>query len=300
MTGISIRAAGGREWPAGEQPANIRREAKAAGCVEVRRGNRLSCMATIGALDCVAAGRGRPAADTPVHLASSYGNVAATAALVEDLLREGETPSPLEFINASTNMPGFYVARELGLEAAGLMLARGGRSILAALELLGHDAREGQHLVGAVEECAWPLEAHRRRLRLPPDTPLAEASYWLWLDGDCDRPIAILRWLQRFEDPAELQRVVDDVGDDVPLSLAYGPGASAEAIALPPRAALEPLPGDCPHARIARLLVEFSLRPEPGRLLLIDREPASVGCIALLLERTHVPVAEPRRAENAS
>lgn len=287
--GINIRAAGGREWPAGNEPADVRREARAAGCSEVRRGNRLACMALIGARDCV--GASRPAADAAVHLASSYGNVADTAQLVEGLLRDGQLPTPLAFINASTNMAGFYVARDLGIAGPGLMVARGPQSLPAVLELLGNEAARGQHLIGAVEECAWPLAAHRQRLGLPADTPLAEASYWLWLDTDCDRPLARLHWLRRF-DTAEAVWEALPASDDRPLFLALGPGLSAHDIEPPAGATPLPLPGDCPHAREARLLAEFCLRPRPARLLLIDREPEAAGHLALLLERTAEPAPE--------
>ncbi|MEX2575751.1 MAG: hypothetical protein WD382_03775 [Halofilum sp. (in: g-proteobacteria)] len=295
MHRINIRAVGGREWPAGEQPADMRREAKAAGCREVRRGNRLSCMALLGALDCTAAGGGRPAADAAVHLASSYGNVADTASLVEALLRDGQPPAPLAFINSSTNMAGFYVARELGLDSPGLMLSRGSHSVLAALELLGGDAAEGQHLIGAVEECAWPLAAHRRRLRLSPDTPLAEGSYWLWLDSACERPVALLHGLRRHPDRAEVERALDETGD-ASRTVVLGTGITEGELTLPAKVTRQSLTGDCPHARIARLLVEFSTRPRPGHLCLVDREPASTGYLLLHLERTGAPA----HAENAA
>ncbi len=291
MNAIRIRAVGGREWPAGERPADVWREAKAAGCTDVRRSNRLSCMALIGARDCVAAGGGPPNAEAAVHLASSYGNIAGTAGLIEGLLRDGEPPSPFAFINASTNVAGFYVARELGLSAPGLMLSRGSRSMLAALELLGRDAGYGQHLIGAVEECAWPLAAHRHRLRLPADAPLAEASYWLWLDAACEQPVATLRGPQRLERRADVEALLRDAGATPPLSLALGPGLEDDAFDTPAGVTRAPLPGDCPHARVARLLAEFCARPQPGRLVLVDREPASAGYLVLRLERTTTPAA---------
>lgn len=294
-SGINIRAAGGREWPAGDDPADVRREAKAAGCAEVRRGNRLSCMALIGARDCI--GHERPATDTAVHLASSYGNVADTAQLVEGLLRDGQSPSPLAFINASTNMAGFYVARELGIEGPGLMVARGPQSLLAVLELLGQDGAAGQHLVGAVEECAWPLAAHRQRLGLPADAPLAEASYWLWLDAECERPLARLHWLRRLDTIESLWPTLPEPDDDAPLFLACGPTLASSAIDIPVRATPLALPGDCPHAQVARLLAEFCLRPEPGQLLLVEREPETASYLALLLERTAEPAAKQPSAE---
>lgn len=294
-SGINIRAAGGREWPAGDQPADMRREAKAAGCAEVRRGNRLSCMALIGARDCV--GNERPATDTAVHLASSYGNVADTARLVEGLLRDGQPPSPLAFINASTNMAGFYVARELGIDGPGLMVARGPQSLLAVLELLGQDGATGQHLVGAVEECAWPLAAHRQRLGLPADAPLAEASYWLWLDADDERPLAQLHWLQRFDTVESLRAALSGSDNGKPLFLAHGPTLVSSAIEIPARATPLALPGDCPHAQVARLLAEFCQRPEPARLLLVEREPEAANYLALLLERTTEPAAARQPAE---
>lgn len=294
-TSINIRSAGGREWPADDGPADVRREARAAGCAEVRRGNRLSCMALIGARDCI--GHERPAADAAIHLASSYGNVADTAHLVEGLLRDGESPSPLAFINASTNMAGFYVARELGIEGPGLMVARGPQSLLAALELLGQDGAVGQHLVGAVEECAWPLAAHRQRLGLPADAALAEASYWLWLDADCERPLARLHWLRRFETIESLWRTLPEADGGPPLFLACGPTLASSGIDIPAHAKPLALPGNCPHARVARLLAEFCLRPDPGRLLLAEREPETANYLALLLERTAEPVATQQPAE---
>ncbi len=180
--------------------------------------------------------------------------------------------------------------------AYALDLAGGPQSLLAVLELLGQDGAAGQHLVGAVEECAWPLAAHRQRLGLPADAPLAEASYWLWLDADCERPLAQLHWLRRFDTIESLQASLPKFDDGKPLFLACGPTLTSSAIGLPAHATPLALPGDCPHARVARLLAEFCLRPEPGRLLLVEHEPEAASYLALLLERTAEAAATQRSA----
>ena len=72
----------------------------------------------------------------------------------------------------------------------------------APLRRRSGSARRSQSLIGAVEECAWPLDQQRRRIGLAPDGALSESSHWLFVDQDAARPLATVQWVRRYDDEA--------------------------------------------------------------------------------------------------
>ena len=186
--------------PEATEPATSLREPLRAACANApRRLNRIIELSLIGAHRCVA---GRPLApDTAIYLACTHGTVADIVTLVDAVCR-GTPVMPVTFINLSSNMAGFYVASTLGLHSGNHVGSANEVPFEATLDLAR--SHHTPFLLGAVEECSWPLDAHRQRLGVAPGTPLLEASHWLWIDPSAAAPIAFIDSLERFPDSASL------------------------------------------------------------------------------------------------
>jgi len=201
VTPLKIAAAAALRLPASEPPEPLRPRLQQAMAQPPRRINRLTELALLGAHQCLKGSRPQPRC--PLYLALTHGCVADGVALVTHVVTTGLPPSPIGFINMSSNMAGFHVAAALGLRGSNQSLAADDFSFEAALELasLGHEQCP-QRLIGAVEECAWPLAEHRRRLGLPADRALAECSHWLFVDQEASAPLATIQWVRRYENEA--------------------------------------------------------------------------------------------------
>lgn len=197
---LKIAAASTALLRAVEAPTPLRERLRTVLAAPPRRVSRVIELALLGAHQCM---QGRRAeAHCPLYMAVTHGCVADAVSLVTTVARGG-LPMPVGFINLSSNMPGFYVAATLGIHGSNQSVAADDFSFEGALELasLGREHR-AQALIGAVEECAWPLAEHRARLGLAPDRALTEASHWLFVDQQADRPQATVQWVRRHADVA--------------------------------------------------------------------------------------------------
>ena len=178
---LPVRAAGGFAVAAGATPADLRAPLKAVCPLAPRRIGRFTELTLNGALR--ALDGLRPPADTPVWLATGSGYVAATAALIEALQVHAQSPMPVDFINVSGNAAGFYLAQLLGFSGQAHAVSSLPFAFESALELAARELcrRGGAGLVGGVDECAWPLAQHSRRLGVPVERSLGEGSHWLLL-----------------------------------------------------------------------------------------------------------------------
>lgn len=291
--GIPVRAALAREWPVSDVPEDRRGELEALTGRRQRRISRFTQIALLGAVACVDEADARPSPATGLYMVSSHGDVGDSAAMLETLYRRRQPPMPFDFINVSSNMAGFYVARELGLTGPNMMLARGTDSLVAALELLGDDARHAPFLVGAVEAASWPTELHCRRLQVAEGTPLAEASCWLWLDPECARPLGHVRWLQRVGSPeVALQAAAETSGGGRRLLTLGEQLAASGAMTVMPEgwARFAPDGPGYHEAGCARALCRFLAADEPGTLLFLEKHP---------LDRDYLAVCVTKRSSNA-
>lgn len=205
MTPLPIAAVSSLAQVAAETPAILREQVKALCPRAPRRINRLTELSLIGAQRCVQ-GRQLPP-DTPIYMAFTSGCIADSVALVRDVI-SGQPPMPVTFINVSSNMAGFYVASSLGLHSGNQVVSCNDFAWEATLELALLSPARG-FLLGAVEECAWPLAEHRERMGLPPGAPMLETSHWLLADREMKSPIATLHWLRRFSGDAALFEFLD-------------------------------------------------------------------------------------------
>lgn len=200
MKPLPITAVSSLAQIAAETPLSLREQVKALCPRAPRRINRLTELGLLGAQRCVQGQTLAP--ETPIYMAFTSGCIADSLALVRDVIR-GQPPMPVTFINVSSNMAGFYIASSLNLHSGNQVVSCNDFAWEATLELALLGASRSL-LLGAVEECAWPLAEHRERMSLPPDAPMLETSHWLLADRESTSPIATLQWLRRFYDDAEL------------------------------------------------------------------------------------------------
>ena len=223
MFPLPIVAAGGFVQLAGDAPASLRDELRAVTANAPRRINRLSELGLIGAHRCVA---GRDLADdTAVVVATTTGCLNDSVRLLQ-AVGERRPPMPMDFINVSSNMTGFHLAAGLRLHSSNQVVASADFAWEAAIEvaMLG----SARFLVGAIEECAWPLDQQRERLGLDQDASILESSQWLWVDRDAASPIARIDWIHRFQHDAELAayRASPDWPRDSEISI-HGTGTAS-------------------------------------------------------------------------
>lgn len=199
MFPLPIVAASGFVQPAADTPVSLRDELRAVTPNAPRRINRLSELGLIGAHRCVA---GRELADdTAVVVATTTGCLNDSVQLLR-AVGDRRPPMPMDFINVSSNMTGFHLAAGLRLHSSNLVVASADFAWEAAIEVAMLGSR--RFLVGAIEECTWPLAHQRERLGLAEGTPILESSQWLWVDRDATTPIAHINGIHRFQNDAEL------------------------------------------------------------------------------------------------
>ncbi|MGM0593520.1 MAG: beta-ketoacyl synthase N-terminal-like domain-containing protein [Pseudomonadota bacterium] len=217
-----------------EEPATpLKPLLREAGMSDLRRSNRFTALALLGALRCCA-GRELPS-QCGLYLSSASGGINDTATLLQELIRDRLAPMPLHFINVSSNIAGFSVARELGLHGRNLAVSRLDGGFDCAMELALMDLQAGSvpmALVGVVEECAQPLSSHRRRLGVEATTPLAEQSSWLLLGRGEDEGVQV-NWRRHSQaltgEPAEPQAWLA-AGDARTCEPGYSPSLSVHQL----------------------------------------------------------------------
>ena len=227
MTPLPIAGIGNFVLPAATEPENLRGPLLQVCPQAPRRLNRLIQLGLIGAHR-AAAGRTLPP-DTPLYIAFSHGSIANAKTLVQDTAA-GRPAMPITFINVSSNMTGFYIAGSFALDSSNQVVASQDFSWEATLELaaLGGSGKRCT-LIGAVEECAWPLPEHHERLRLRPDAVILECSHWLLVDREAAAPKAEIRWVKRFATEAALTEFLRTERWPAGARVALGAGLAAEA-----------------------------------------------------------------------
>jgi hypothetical protein len=149
----------------------------------IRRIDRFIQLALLGSAECVA--DESLSAGCGLYVCSGLGPLGNNIVVQHSLVRDHKVPMPFNFVNTLGSSAGYYVARNLGLDSQSLFVSRRGDSLGAGLTCAAADVASGavsQVLIGAVEECTLPVEEHRARQGLPPETAVAEGSHWLLLD----------------------------------------------------------------------------------------------------------------------
>jgi len=193
---IYIYASSGNVWPAESQAPELKDLVKSLWGKSYRRINHFIELTLVGARRCVDRTPNPIAAHCSLVFTTGQGNISQVANLTRQIYKDHQPPMPFAFMHITNNMAPFYVAQALGLSSSNLTIAHRSFPFETALNVatLQLQAPGSQCLVGAVDECAYPLEEHRQRLGLAPDTPLAEGSHWLMLGSDPQQAVAQLEF----------------------------------------------------------------------------------------------------------
>jgi hypothetical protein len=148
----------------------------------VRRIGRYIQLALVGAGRC--AKLAPLSRDTAVYLGSGRGDLVLTIEVMQTMLRDGQPPRPLSFINTVSNAACYYVALNLNLLGPSSFVCNRYFGFEAILQLAALDLESGSvrnTVIGTVDSVVPPLADHRTRLGLSMQTEVAEASHWLQL-----------------------------------------------------------------------------------------------------------------------
>ncbi len=293
---IWICASGDYQALVTDEPPALKELVREALGVPVRRIGRFIQLALIGAGRCLA-GQQAPA-NTAVYLGSGRGDLDVTLDVVEALFRQGLPPKPLSFVNTVSNAPNFYVAKHFNLAGRSNFVCNRFFPFEAALALAALDLRAGYTeaaLVGALDLVTKPLSAHRGRLELAADAPVAEGSHWLYLRAGV-RPAQTLGRLAavvQFADQAALLAWL--LSQALPVTETWlVPGqfmAAADTAAVVAATGLQLWP-DAPLApgyydsALAALPAKFLAANDRRQLLLINREADGPRYSLLQITRT--------------
>lgn len=165
-----------------------------------RRIDRFILLAVLGSAECAAKASLRE--DCGLYLSTGVGPVGSNTEVQRQLCRDHLLPKPFHFVNTLGSAAGYYVAKNLGLAGQNLFISRRGAALSAALEIATADLElqiVSQALVGAVEECTFPLAEHRRRQGLASDVKMAEGSHWILIERGARANLPTLRLAPRTE-----------------------------------------------------------------------------------------------------
>jgi len=186
---IIIRAFGDYYAPVGGAPPDVRELSKQTLGKQVRRVGRFIQLALIGAARCV--GAETPPAHTAIYMSSRRGDLETNIEVLEQLFAHAQSPKPLSFINTVSNASCYYVARHFGLHGRSCFVTGVCFGFEMALQAALLDFQAGQvssALAGGLDTLAAPLDVDRRRLGVPADAAIGEASHWLWLESRAPAP----------------------------------------------------------------------------------------------------------------
>lgn len=181
---ILIRGVGDYYAPVDSAPAELMPLVKETIGSAPRRLGRFIQLALIGAGRALGGQKADP--KIGVYLTSGRGDMQVTTDVMQQVYVEGTPPRPLSFINTVSNTACFYIAKQFGLAGRSSFVCNRYFSFESALSLAMLDIEVGvanSALVGSVDIALAPLDIHRRRLRLDPQTPVAEGAHWLWLEA---------------------------------------------------------------------------------------------------------------------
>lgn len=186
MSALYINACGDHVEPieSHASAADLKALVAAAVGAPVRRIGRFIQLALIGAGRC--AKQASLPANAAVYLGSGRGDLEVTIEVMQALLRDGHAPKPLSFINTVSNAACFYVAQSLQLMGRSSFVCNRYFAFETMLQLAALDLAAGvvdAALVGTVDVVVPPLAAHRIRLGLGSEAPVADASHWLCLQS---------------------------------------------------------------------------------------------------------------------
>lgn len=246
----------------------------------VRRIGRFIQLALIGAGRCARQVALPP--DAAVFLGSGRGDLEVAMEVLQSIVRDGRAPKPLSFVNTVSNAACFYVAQSLKLTSQSTFVCNRFFALETMLQLAKLDLERGDldnALVGTVDVVVPPLAAHRMRLGLDAETPVADASHWLLLQTRASSAMrGRLLAVEHFPDMEALRAWLAEQAVDARWKLATGqfmPRAEADewqrALGLED---FDYLTGRPYYDSQSGAAIGEFLRREKGTLLHLNRDPS--------------------------
>jgi hypothetical protein len=194
---LKLKACAALHLEASDTPGDFRDLLQQISGQSVRRISRFAAFALAGAHACAKqAGGLNP--DCALYFCSEQSNLKDTANTVHGITIDHRPPTPFDFLNISSNVTGFHVAKQLGLNGPNLTMCRSDSSFEAGLELAMLTASQQPTLIGYVEDCAWPLWQQHERVGWPRELPIAECSHWLYFERNATAPQAVIESCKRY------------------------------------------------------------------------------------------------------
>ncbi|WP_455209768.1 hypothetical protein [Kaarinaea lacus] len=227
---VYIYSTSGNTWPTEEQAPELKDTVKTLWGKGYRRISHFIQLALVGAKRCADNSTCPIDAQCNIVFTTGQGNISNVAKVTRQIFKEHEPPMPFDFMHITNNMAPFYVAQGLGLSSSNLTVAHRSFPFETAIDLAAFQLQttNGQYFIGAVDECAFPLNEHRQRLGLPPHTPLAEGSHWLLLGSESRHAIAQLEFCYFCHTQEELVQQVVTHRFKTPVTLSCGFGINNE------------------------------------------------------------------------
>ena len=282
---IYIYASGSFYQAIEDQLFSLKAEVKASCGKHIRRVDRFTQLALIGAHRC----RQDITVEHPcgLYLSSGDGPQTNTIDSLQTTFLDRQPLMPLNFVNMVSNAAAFYVAQSLAVDGANIFVSSPSFALDKALQLAELDLLDGsirQALVGCVDECAAPLYLQRDLLGLAKDAPVGEGSYWFLVGASADNALAVIRKNLYLPDWQAVQQVLAEHAN-TDYCFAAGHGLQTEH-----RSWLQGLTGEfwpytdalARHNACTGFAVDGFLQQRPEKQLLhIDR--SNEGHFSLLL-----------------
>jgi len=201
-----------------DQLLPLKAQVKESSGQHIRRIDRFTQLAIIGASRCVAEQTANPHCN--LYLSSADTAKTNTVKALQQVFIQQQAIMPLQFVNMVSNAASFYIAQLLQLQGAGLFInsqyAALEKSLcLAALDLSDKSCQ--QALVGIVDECAEPIALQRKLLGIGEHDAVGESSFWLLTGLNVDNAIAAIEANRVFTDWLDAKAYIDEVADTTTL-----------------------------------------------------------------------------------
>ncbi|MET0068360.1 MAG: hypothetical protein ABW076_18600 [Candidatus Thiodiazotropha sp.] len=203
---LPIYAFGGFSQSIGQQLPGLLEALKASPLKPPRRSDRLTQLSLLGLS--ATPGHSHLNPETQLVLASGDVNLDSTIQNNEQIFAQHSIPNPIAFINTVNNSTAFHICQALHIGGQVTTVSRGDCSLEAGLQVADtlREAHKLPILLGSVDEVPRDTAQHRRRLKLDPDEPLAEGSFWFHCGHPQhdESPRAWVRFCGPLENPQDL------------------------------------------------------------------------------------------------
>lgn len=154
----------------------------------LRQASHLVKMAVIGAMSCRQQIRLPVDNNAAIYVGTGLGEMDKCRGLFEQVMPPTSgMASPFDFINSSSNIAAFYVAKILGLSTRNLTVSQDEFSFEYALKLAIDDIASNSYrhaFVGGLDERSLDIDYQLRRIQIHENQVLGEGCGWLYLSQE--------------------------------------------------------------------------------------------------------------------